>query len=280
MVMPATRGRVAAPNLHVLEAGTGAPLVLVHGLASSSRYWEPHLRRLGRIHRVVAPDLLGFGQSPRPRGATYTTDEHIAALLAAVERRVGGPFTLVGHSMGAILALHLATRRPDLVSRLLLFSLPAVGDCAFGHTAEGRMNPYHRATVHTRVGQQFFEGGMRAIRPMWFAVAPRLRRDLPRGAAQDSMRASWVAYWNSLEHVVYGSNVNRLFTETPISSTVVQGVKDRVVPVAAVRELMQTRDDVRYIELPDARHNPAWSHRALFYALIEDGEVTMAPAAD
>lgn len=275
------RRHMAAPALHVLEAGAGEPLVLLHGLASSSRYWEPHLRRLGRTHHVIAPDLLGFGLSPRPRGAVYTPGEHLAALGAAIERRVDGPLTLVGHSMGAILALHLATRRPELVSRLVLLSLPAIGERAFGHTIDGGMNRYHRATVHTRLGQQFFEGGMRAVRPLWFAVAPSLRRDLPRGAAQDSMRTSWVAYWNSLENVVYGSPVRHLFHDVPLAPAVIHGAKDRVVPVGPVRDLMHTRTDVQYIELAEARHNPAWSHRAVFYAVLEgrDPAAVLNPAS-
>src|SRR5690348_9103912 len=104
----------AAPALFVRLAGGGSaqPLVLLHGLASSSRYWLPYVRLLGG-RRLVLPDLLGFGRSPKPATSAYTPQDHVSALAAALTRLRGRglvpPFDLVGQSAGSVVALHYAT---------------------------------------------------------------------------------------------------------------------------------------------------------------------------
>jgi pimeloyl-ACP methyl ester carboxylesterase len=256
-------------RLRIRESGRGEPLVLLHGLASSSRYWDPLLATLGERYRVITPDLLGFGRSPKPFSAAYSVQEHVDALLTTLERRAAGPVTLVGHSMGSILALHLAVSRPDLVERLVLVSLPAVGNCAWGHHPDGGYRRFHHFSVHTTPGRVLFSAGQRAVQPAGSFLYPRIRRDLPRGAAEDSLRTSWTAYWRTLEEVVYGSRVEELFAAMRGPITVIHGARDIVVPVTTVRELAATRTDVNYIELNDAGHNPCISHPAVFLGALD-----------
>lgn len=259
---------IAPPALFVREAGQGAPLVLLHGLASSSRYWEPHFGVLGRTYQVLAPDLLGFGRSPKPPGALYDPQEHLAAIEAAILPRIGGPFTLAGHSMGTILALHLALAHPELVRRLLLISLPVVGDCAWGHHPDGGHRRLHHFAVHTRAGQVLFGAGIRAAAPIGAVVWPRLRRDIPRGAAEDALRAGWLSYWRTLEATVYGADVPAMFAALSTPPVLIHGARDFVAPVEPVRALARSRSDVRYIEIADAHHNPAVSHPRVFYEAL------------
>jgi pimeloyl-ACP methyl ester carboxylesterase len=274
--LPASEMKFSARRpLFVRGTGQGAPLLLLHGLASSSRYWQPHFATLGQSYRVIAPDLLGFGRSPKPFDGAYSVEQHITALCAAVEPRFKRPVTLIGHSMGSLLALHLAVSRPDLVERLILVSLPAIGDCAWGHHPDGGHRSLHHFAVHTTPGRLLFSAGQHAIQPLGAMVYPSLRRDIPRGAAEDSLRASWTAYWRSLEAVVYGTNVDELFAAVRGPLTVIHGARDLVVPVGPVRELAATRPDVRYIEIPDAGHNPCYTHEAAFYATLDE---TLRPA--
>jgi pimeloyl-ACP methyl ester carboxylesterase len=102
-----------------------APVVLVHGLGLSSRYLVPLGRRLAALgHRVLAPDLPGFGRSPKPRGAVWPAGpdvreqtEQLRAWLDAcgVERAV-----LFGNSVGVQVAVEFAVRFPARVERLVL----------------------------------------------------------------------------------------------------------------------------------------------------------------
>ena len=112
------------------EHGGGEPLVLLHGLASSNRYWGDLSGLAGKRYRVLAPDLLGFGRSPKPPLSEYAPADHLAALRPALRARIDGPFSLLGHSLGSLLALHYAAAYPADVRALILVSLPVVGSCA------------------------------------------------------------------------------------------------------------------------------------------------------
>lgn len=110
--------------------GNGNIIILLHGFLCSSKYWnhvQPYLTDQG--HRVIAIDLLGFGDAPKPRYSTYNYQEHIAHLDAIFEQlKLNKPFVLVGHSMGALLATRYAVLNPDKVSSLVLLHPPLYKD--------------------------------------------------------------------------------------------------------------------------------------------------------
>jgi pimeloyl-ACP methyl ester carboxylesterase len=82
---------------------------------------------LAPCHRVLVPDLLGFGASPRPDGG-YGPDDHAAAVAESVLRvGLSAPAILAGHSAGAVIALRLAMLRPDLVAAVICFGPPFYG---------------------------------------------------------------------------------------------------------------------------------------------------------
>lgn len=241
--------------------------MLLHGLASSSRYWGD-LAPLSDDHRVIAPDLLGFGRSPRPPDSAYGPAEHIAALRSTLQPCLAEPFTLVGHSLGSLIALHYAVRYPAEIRALVLISLPVVGDCAWGHGAGGAMNAWHRFSVHSKAGHTLFGAGMRAAHPLWRRVGPRLRRDAPAAAVQDALAGSWTAYWRSLEAVVYGSDLPSLMTGLRAPLTLVHGVGDTVAPVRPVQELARGRQNTTLLVIAGAGHNPYFSHKDEVVAAI------------
>src|SRR5436853_7218787 len=91
------------------------PAYLVHGVPDSPALWEPIRRRLTRPD-VVTPTLPGFG-SPLPPGFAATCEAYVDWLIADIAR-LGTPVDLVGHDWGSILALRVASVRPDLVRTL------------------------------------------------------------------------------------------------------------------------------------------------------------------
>jgi pimeloyl-ACP methyl ester carboxylesterase len=105
-------------RLHVIEAGQGAPLVLLHGLFGSARNWGAVQKALAAEYRVVALDLRNHGASPQAPGMAYAAQaEDVAETLAAlgIERAA-----VLGHSMGGKVAMMLALTMPDLVERLIV----------------------------------------------------------------------------------------------------------------------------------------------------------------
>ncbi|WP_432973542.1 alpha/beta fold hydrolase [Dactylosporangium sp. CA-233914] len=113
----------AGVNLAVYDTcGTvvaaGPPVVLLHGLASTHRWWDLVADRLPGL-RLIRFDHRGHGQSSTPPSG-YTVDAFTNDAAAVLDALATGPCVIAGHSLGATIALELAARRPDLVARLCL----------------------------------------------------------------------------------------------------------------------------------------------------------------
>lgn len=100
------------------------PVVLLHGLFAPRASWQGLAERMAQGFRVIAPDLPGFGESEKPAPSRYPYD--IPAFAEAVVDLFGGldigRAHLVGHGLGGAIALHIAARHPELVSRLALIA--------------------------------------------------------------------------------------------------------------------------------------------------------------
>lgn len=105
-------------QLNVMEAGQGAPLILLHGLFGSARNWGAVQKALAQHYRVLAMDLRNHGASPHAAGMDYGAQ---AADVAETMAALGiGRAVVLGHSMGGKAAMMLALTRPDLVERLIV----------------------------------------------------------------------------------------------------------------------------------------------------------------
>src|SRR5690242_13178210 len=108
-------------------AGDGPPLVLIHGMINSSRHWEQVALQLADRYTVIAPDLIGHGDSATPRG-DYSLGAHAAAIrdlmsVIGIERA-----TIVGHSLGGGVAMQFFYQFPQRTERLVLVSSGGLGD--------------------------------------------------------------------------------------------------------------------------------------------------------
>lgn len=115
------------------------PVVLVHGLAGSARWWRETEAALARTHAVHAVDLPGFGSERRARFALGDAPARLAERLENV-----GPAHLVGHSLGGLLCARVAAQRPELVDRLVLV---APAGSLTGTTIRSQALPLARALV-------------------------------------------------------------------------------------------------------------------------------------
>jgi pimeloyl-ACP methyl ester carboxylesterase len=119
---------VDALQMHYLAAGSGEPLVLIHGYAETSDTWRPLIPALARRWRVVAPDLPGIGESAIPADgldmATAATRVHALAESLGVRRA-----RVVGHDIGMMVAYAYAATHPTGVDKLVLMEsfLPGIG---------------------------------------------------------------------------------------------------------------------------------------------------------
>jgi pimeloyl-ACP methyl ester carboxylesterase len=106
-------------KLHYLEAGRGAPVVLLHGLGGDGSRWAPNIEPLARDFHVFALDQIGFGQSDKPL-ANYHTGMLAEFLVDFLKAANVGRASLVGNSMGASVALYTAVHFPQAIDKIVL----------------------------------------------------------------------------------------------------------------------------------------------------------------
>jgi pimeloyl-ACP methyl ester carboxylesterase len=115
-------------HFHVVRAGKGPPLLLLHGWPEFWLTWEPVMAQLAHRFTLIAPDLRGFGDSDKPAGP-YGPDQHALDMLAVLEALGLSKVGVVGHDVGGAVMQPLARRAPERFSGLFLFDFvyPGIG---------------------------------------------------------------------------------------------------------------------------------------------------------
>ena len=108
------------------SAGSGPPVLLIHGIAGSSATWARALPLLARDHTVVAPDLLGHGESAKPRG-DYSLGAYASGIRDLMAALGHDRATIVGHSLGGGIAMQFAYQFPERCERLVLVASGGLG---------------------------------------------------------------------------------------------------------------------------------------------------------
>ena len=108
------------------EAGAGEALLLIHGMAGSSATWRAVIPPLSKKYRVVAPDLLGHGESAKPRG-DYSLGAFAVSLRDLLDELGISRATVVGQSLGGGVAMQLTYQHRDYCQRLVLISSGGLG---------------------------------------------------------------------------------------------------------------------------------------------------------
>lgn len=133
------------------DTGSGQLVILLHGIGRTGQIWR-HVTDLlaTESYRLVALDLLGFGASPKPEWPLYDIDDHAQAVIASIEGlKPDRPAVLVGHSMGCLVAVRVARRRPDLVRHLVLYQMPLYEGLPQKRRYRAQLAVYNR--LYTRI---------------------------------------------------------------------------------------------------------------------------------
>jgi len=206
--------------------GEGEPVVLLHGLSGSGRWFGPVIAPLAEHHRVHLVDLPGFG-SMAGSGPRFVL-EHAAYWLARWLEALALPaVTLVGHSMGATVCLRLAAAEPGLVRRLVLIA-PAGGS----------------------------PGGSRLRNlPSLARTVRRSSRSFLPLLARDAARAGPLTVWRVAGEVL-AHDVRAELRSVRAPALLVWGAEDALVPPLGAAVFLSELPDVRLLVLEGAGHVP------------------------
>jgi cis-3-alkyl-4-acyloxetan-2-one decarboxylase len=194
-------------------------VVLLHGIGRSASTWHYVAENLvNKPYHILAFDLLGFGQSPKPTWPEYDIDDHAKAVISALlrKRRQRKPVLLVGHSMGCLIAVRIAMLRPDLVSGLILYQPPLY----VGLPDKRRYNV--RTDLYFRIYKSLIEGQEKQSQS-------RLQRLIVSHTGMQVQPEIVQPFVKSLQHTIMGQTTLRDMRKLKVPIEVVYGTRDLLV---------------------------------------------------
>ena len=233
--------------------------MLLHGLVGSSNYWGAAYDPLAESHRLVVPDLLGFGRSPRPEHG-YTPDDHVRALVSCLDDLdFHEPAVIAGHSLGVLIAVHLAATHPERVSGIVGFGPPLYPDRGAALQHVGATSPMGRLFVLPGRTAEVACRWVCEHRKLAARLATLTHPSLPRPIAADSVQHTWASYSQTLENVILSTAANASLHRAECTMRFVAGDRDRVVDLPYLRRL---RSPSAQVELEEWRggHDLPLSH--------------------
>lgn len=267
-----------------VKTGSGPDLLLLHGVACDHHTWDRVIAPLAKNYTVIAPDLLGHGQSAKPRG-DYSLGGYANAMrdllaILGVERA-----TIVGHSLGGGIAMQFAYQFPELTERLILVAPGGIGR---------EVSPVIR--VATTPGFRQLMGvltlpGVRHVNRTGLRLAHAARlpgtRDVDEIAtiydslADPGARAAVQQVLRGVvdRHGQFVTMADRAYLTEAMPISVVWGAQDPIIPAAHAKVAQRLAPGARVEIIEDSGHFPHRDHPEQFIAIVQDFMATTRPAA-
>ncbi|MDQ3719751.1 MAG: alpha/beta hydrolase [Actinomycetota bacterium] len=245
------------------RTGSGPPVVLVHGMVNSSRHWEKVALALADRYTVIAPDLIGHGDSAGPRG-DYSLGAHASRIRDLLTAIGVDSATLVGHSYGGGVAMQFFWQFPQRTERLALISSGGLGpevSPALRSAALPGASALLSLVAHRRLVAALAAGGDR-LRERGAGAGVYLQA-LSRAMHPLTSPGARHAFLQTLRSVIdgHGQRVaanDRLYLlgHAPTPTLIVWGGRDNTIPIAHGRAAHQAVPSSRFEVLDRAAHFP------------------------
>ncbi|WP_457202775.1 alpha/beta fold hydrolase [Nocardioides sp. HB32] len=267
-----------------VRAGSGPAVLLLHGLGCDHTTWESVIETLARRYTVIAPDLLGHGQSDKPR-ADYTLGGFANGMRDLLTVLGIDKATVIGHSFGGGVAMQFAYQFPERTERLMLVASGGLGpDVSPAIRAISTPGFHQVMSVLTLPGiRHAGKAGLRALS----ATGLSLTRDLDEVAEiYDTFRDPQARH--AVRHVVRAvvdwqgqivTMADRAYLTEAMPMWVVWGRNDRVIPVRHANAAAQLAPNARVEVIPDSGHFPHKDHPQRFARIVNDFIRTTEPAS-
>ncbi len=255
-------------------AGQGPPVVLIHGVAGRAAQWDQVARLLAAGHTVVAPDLLGHGESAKPRG-DYSLGAHASGVRDLLVGLGIEHASVVGHSLGGGIAMQFAYQYPELCDRLVLVSSGGLGDDVHFLLRAATLPGSELVLpviAHPKVV------GIASVLPRALGrLGVRTRPDLTemaRGYQALSDAEARNSFIHTLRAVIdpRGQRINatdRLYLSAQMPSLIIWGCRDRIIPVSHGRAAHESMPGSRLELFDSAGHFPFLDDPSGFARVLE-----------
>lgn len=233
--------------VHYEAFGRGQPILFLHGWLGSWRYWMPTMESISDKYRTYALDLWGFGDSDKSK-PRYEISDYVALINNFTENMGIREAPMIGHALGATVALEFAVRYPDRTNKVMAVSLPMTVDCISRRLIDS-------------------SGGSMMSRVMWW------RQISHKEVQKESEKTGEGVVSASVESIAQldiNSRIEIIAQSTEAMLLVVYGEKDDMVDPGPTRQLNGDWQNVRPIGLSDSKHFPMLDEATKFNRLLQD----------
>ena len=268
--------RIDGRRVNLMEMGEGPPLLLVHGHSGCWQNWLENIPHFARTHRVVAPDLPGFGYSEMP--ADGVSIENYARFLGALcqELRIESA-PVVGNSLGGFVGAELCLKFPQRVERLVLVAAAGLADRYIG-LPSGLLRrkwvaAFARATnAYARLPEARLETLVRRprLRKAFLLMVAAHPDQLPPPMSMELLRGSGRPAAPHATDALVSYDFRDRLSEIRCPTLIVWGDKDRTVPVEGADEYERLIPNSRKVIMRDTGHIPMVERPARFNQLLEE----------
>jgi pimeloyl-ACP methyl ester carboxylesterase len=243
------------------SAGSGPAIVLVHGITSTSATWERVMPYLATRFTVIAPDLLGHGQSAKPRG-DYSLGAYASGVRDLMVSLGHERATFVGHSLGGGVVMQLAYQFPERCERLVLVDSGGLGR-EVNFLLRAATLPLSEVVLPLLASTRLLDAG-RGVGRLFGRLGLHAGTDvaeLAKGHASLSDAESRAAFVHTLRTIVDpgGQRVNasdRLYLAQNVPFMLIWGERDPIIPVRHGRAAHELVPTSRLEVFEDAGHFP------------------------
>ena len=232
--------------VHYEAFGRGRPVLFLHGWLGSWRYWMPTMESISDKYRTYALDLWGFGDSDKSK-PRYQISDYVGLINNFTENMGIREAPIIGHALGATVALDYTARYPDRVNKVMAVSLPLTSDAISHKLIDFSSNSvfskvmWWRQLAHKEVQKEAQKTGDSVVK---VSVQSAAQLDI-------SSRLQVIAQSNALVLAVYGE-------------------RDDMVDPNPTRNLNGNWTNIRPIGLAESKHFPMLEEAAKFYRLLQD----------
>ena len=229
--------------VHYEAFGKGRPILFLHGWLGSWRYWMPTMDSLAVDYRVYALDLWGFGDSDKSEDR-FNMDQYVALIKDfTADLDITDPI-IVGHSLGAAIAIDYATKNTMAVSKIMAVSPPMSSE-----VIDRRLLKFTQSSMLTKVLR-------------WKPIPNK-------EIEEEAQRAAEAVIPRSLDSLAE-QPVSEKLTNLSSDLLIVYGEKDEVIDPSPVRELNGQYPHVKHIPLTASKHFPMVDESNKFCRLLKD----------
>ena len=243
------------PLFYRTEGSGTLDVLFLHGMLGSNHAWDGIVPSLSKKKRLVLVDLLGFGDSPKPK-TDYTVRQHIFKIEQVLKTVNSTPQIIVAHSMGTFLALNYAIAHPNQVKKLVLINAPMLAseESLKAAIAESSSRFVVAITFNPTWGKLFCH--LHELVPSFSYPFIRLTEpELPKAVAWAAGQHTYASYNGSLTHILLNQNFYELLAKvSDIPILVLASDKDEYTKDDALEKLPQHKN-IKLARLPGKHNN-------------------------